>query len=126
MGFESVNSGLSDSDMNKWNERGRREQGDFAATVMRGDLSPDSALQMQRENTGTVIQMKGIEEGGWVVSTPAGNRNFDNLGSVLEWTRKTGGLVYGMDNNPNPIAGEPVDSILERRAKFQRFDEEHK
>ncbi len=116
----------SNQDQELWNERGRREQGVFAATVMRGDLSPDRARRMQRENTGKVVQMKGIEDGGWIVSTPAGNRNFDNLGAVLEWTRRTGGLVYGMDDNPNPIAGEPIDSILERRADFERFDESQK
>ena len=121
MSFERM-AGSSEQD--KWNERGRKETGDFAATVIRGDLDPDHAHQMQRDNSGQVIQMNGVEEGGWIVSTPAGNRNFDNLAALKEWAGKTGGLVSDLEGNP--LAGESVDSILERRAELERFDAESK
>lgn len=105
----------------KWNERGRREQGAFAATVMRGDLSPDRAKQMQRENSGIAIQKKSIEEGGWIVSTPQGDRNFDNLAHVGEWAASNGALVH--DTEGNLLTGQTVDSILERKAEYEQFDQ---
>lgn len=118
MGIESFSSNL-------WEERGKIEQGAFAAAVMRGDLTPDQALSRQKENTGHVLHKKSVDEGGWTIRTKVGDRNFDNLAAVAEWAGETGGLVYDYDENGKEllIAGEPVDSILERKAIYVAGDE---
>jgi hypothetical protein len=89
----------------------------FEDRVRNGMLDRRSARQEQDKHTGRAIQMEGAEKGGWVVklNSGGGKMNFDNLAAGIEWTKKSGGLVYGPEGNL--LAGTPVEELPSQGSK---------
>jgi hypothetical protein len=85
----------------------------FAERLHNGMLTEEQARREQQRLTGEVIQMEGVERGGWIARLSDGSVGFDNLAKASEWAKHTGGLLYGtLDGKRVRLAGQTVDEII--------------